>query len=148
MAKVRELERRELKFVLQIDVPEKTEFHETKETFTLPINGIKAFRIEKLSGDGKIQDSKLLNETASIEFVSNGPTKLKVKCYVITQGDVDGNQIEEDVKDAMCESLIERKKDENGLGHDVFRPVEEVKSAALDHLKQKYSKELELLETK
>ena len=138
----------EFGWILPIDVPEKTEFHETKETFTLPLNGIKAFRAEKLSGDGKIHYSKLLNETASIEFVSNGPTKLKVKCYVITQGDVDGNQIEEDVKDAMCESLIDKKKDENGLRHDVFRPVEEVKSAALDHLKQKYSKELELLETK
>ena len=101
----------EFGWILPIDVPEKTEFHETKETFTLPLNGIKAFRAEKLSGDGKIHYSKLLNETASIEFVSNGPTKLKVKCYVITQGDVDGNQIEKDVKEAICKSLIEKKED-------------------------------------
>ena len=35
-------------------VKETFKYHETKETFTLPINGIKAFRAEKVSGDGKI----------------------------------------------------------------------------------------------
>ena len=66
---------------------------------------------------------------------------------MITQGDVDGNQIEKDVKEAVSLSLIEKKADEHGNLHDVFRPVKEVRKAAFDHLNQKYSKELASLES-
>ena len=51
------------------------------------------------------------------------------------------------MKEAVSMSLIEKKVDEDGMIHDVFRPVEEVNTEALNHLRQKYSKELELLET-
>ena len=57
---------------------------------------------------------------------------------MIFKDEVDGNKIEEDVKEAISLSLIEKKKIDGKI-HDTFRPVEEVRSAALDFLKQKYS---------
>ena len=58
---------------------------------------------------------------------------------MIFQDEVDGSQIEKDVKEAVSLSMIEKKIDKDGIVHDAFRPVEEVRSAALDYLKQKYS---------
>ena len=57
---------------------------------------------------------------------------------MIFKDEVDGNKIEEDVKEAISLSLIEKRKIDGKI-HDTFRPVEEVRSAALDFLKQKYS---------
>ena len=53
--------------------PDKITFHETEYPFTLPIQGVKSIRAEKLSGDGKFKSLKIQNETASVIFVANGP---------------------------------------------------------------------------
>ena len=113
-----------------VNVPAWTEYHETLSTCYVQASEVKAARAEKLSGNGTFKNLKIQNGAPTFQFVSDGPAKLKVKVYVVTQNPINDNEVREEVQRAIGENLTERVY-EGGKPHDKVRTPTEVGKAAI-----------------